>query len=121
MRVMRQRCRRTDRATQGGFFINKQTGAFNCSAEVRDAILPYKYVFIDIEDNRIIITPTEDEAGYKVSICHGQAKITYQAANKVLPIKDKVRIYGEKRKDGALSFEASAVELKKGQGNNEQY
>lgn len=113
MRVQRQRCRRTDKASQGGFFVNKQTGAFNCSAEVRDAIIPHKYVFIDIEDNRVIITPTDDEAGYKVSICHGQAKITYQAANRVLPLKNKVRIYGEKRQDGTLSFEASANELQK--------
>lgn len=92
------------------YFANLQGGrSLTLSAAVRDEILPRRYVFIDVEDGGIAITPTEDEHAYKVTITYGQAKISLCRALHFASVPDRERLCVIKREDGSLFIPLGGV------------
>lgn len=87
-------------------FINRHRDWIYLNIAVRDVILPKEYVFIDYDGkNKIVLIPTNDSAGYKVSLkADGEASIGYCAQKKVLALPLNKRIYGKIEDNGTISF-----------------
>ena len=87
-------------------FFTLYDDGIQLSAALRDKMHPHKYCFVDIEDNLIIFTPTDDPTGY---IIHGQGRrqkrITWCAAKRAIRIPESKRIYGESADNGTIVFE----------------
>lgn len=78
-----------------------------CNCVVRDWIYPRKFAFIHVNNGNVIIEPTDNDCGYKVSKFGSQVRITYFYAKKFLEIPESTRIYCEKMKDGRILCKVS--------------
>ena len=114
MRVNKRKCRPytssdLDNPQPEEIFFRKTPSShkINLSSGFRDAIHPYKYLYVDIEDSCVIFTPTDDEDGYKVLNCGDELRqraLTWCAAGNEIQIPERERIYGEKTEDGKIIF-----------------
>lgn len=87
------------------FFVKRHNAILNLSSAVRDSILPHEYVQIEVENDDIVFIPTDDESKYKVSIPskgQRQAKICIFYASGFIKIPIGIRLYGDRRSDGAI-------------------
>ena len=92
------------------FFVYIARPNLSMNAGVRDWILPYKYVFLDIKDNGdFVMIPTNDESGYKLTITNGHAQFSCCGLLSQIDVKQKIRIMCEKQNDGTILCKASTV------------
>lgn len=64
----------------------------NLSAAVRDSILPHQFVDVDVEGDKIVLHPTDNEKSYKVKCGrNGQMKLCCQKLNHFIQIEEGVR------------------------------
>lgn len=108
MRIEKMRCRDNSQTEHASGHVLLSNRALQCNCVVRDWIYPMGYVFVDItKDGNILITPTMDKSGYKVSKFGGQVRITYCQASQYLNIPEHKRIYCERLDDGKILCKAN--------------
>ena len=106
MRIERSRRRPFERGTlPKGFFFRVCDTRINLSSEVRDTILPHRYVYVEFENGNLILVPTDNADGYKATLRNGrQMCVTWAAADRVVKIPKDRRVYGFSATDGTAVF-----------------
>ena len=77
-------------------FVRPNGRSLSISSEVRDWILPHRFVRVSVEEEVIILAPTDDTSEYRVTITNGQAKIAYDSLRNVVELNPKYRYPAEK-------------------------
>lgn len=91
-----------------------------CNCVVRDWIFPRNFAFIHVDNGNLIIEPTDDDNGYKISKQGHQVRITYCYAKRFLEIPERKRIYCEKTDDGRILCKVKEAAQPCGANPNEQ-
>ncbi len=80
-------------------------GAISVTASVRDAILPHRYIEVEIvSPDSVLLLPTDNQNAYKLTICSGQARFAWRYAEHLLNIPEGVELPITKNGDGSLTM-----------------
>jgi hypothetical protein len=101
---IKKRCKANSYKRQNKNFYIKRCGRyFNVTALVRDAILPHRFLKVDICEEGIIIIPSDCKDDYKLTVSDcGQSKFACSYLLNFIDIPESVELPVEKREDGSL-------------------
>lgn len=105
MEIIKRKASDKKVSRDGPLYIKRFGGTIAIPSIARDFILPHRYIRVNVTDDLVVLTPTNDENFYKLSISKdGQTRVAWRYANTFCPLPEKIEIPLTLNEDGTLSF-----------------